>query len=140
MTLSRACLVFVAAGLGATVDVFPNTTAQAELPQLQMLNHLEIGRWELRQRDTGGSTQICVGTDRSRLIQIRHPDLACDRVVLEDAPSSITVQYTCRGHGYGRTRIRRENGQLAQIDTQGIAEGLPFDLSVEGRRTGDCQP
>jgi len=130
MTLSRACLVFVAAGLGATVDVFPNTTAQAELPQLQMLNHLEIGRWELRQRDTGGSTQICVGTDRSRLIQIRHPDLACDRVVLEDAPSSITVQY----------RIRRENGQLAQIDTQGIAEGLPFDLSVEGRRTGDCQP
>jgi hypothetical protein len=59
-------------------------------------------------------------------------------VVIEDRPDVVTVQYTCRGRGYGRTTIRRENAQLVQIDTQGIAEGLPFEFSAEARRVGAC--
>ena len=48
------------------------------------------------------------------------------------------VQYTCRGKGYGRTQIRRESNRLVQIDSQGIADGLPFSFSAEARRVGDC--
>jgi hypothetical protein len=50
----------------------------------------------------------------------------------------VVVQYTCRGKGYGRTHIRRETGRLVQIDSQGIAGGLPFEFSAEARRVGDC--
>jgi hypothetical protein len=50
----------------------------------------------------------------------------------------VTVQYTCRGRGFGRTHIRRETDRLVQIDTQGIADSRPFAFSVEARRTGDC--
>ena len=52
--------------------------------------------------------------------------------------SDVTVQYTCPGRGFGRTHIRRETRRLVQIDTQGVAEGLPFSASIEGRRVGDC--
>jgi len=50
----------------------------------------------------------------------------------------VVVQYTCKGRGYGRTQIRKESGQLAQIDSRGIANGLPFEFTAEARRVGDC--
>ena len=73
-----------------------------------------------------------------RLIQLRHPDASCDKVVVQDSPSEVTVQYTCRGRGYGRTHIRKETNRLVQIDSQGIANGLPFEFNAEARRVGDC--
>lgn len=111
--------------------------ATAQRTVLQMLDRLEDGRWELRTRENGGVQRICVG-DRRRLVQLRHPDLSCERLIVEDTPNSVTVQYTCRGRGYGRTHIRRETGQLIQVESQGVADGLPFDFAAEGRRTGDC--
>jgi hypothetical protein len=102
-----------------------------------MLNELPSGRWDLRMRDNGPVLRLCIG-DRLRLIQVRHPDQACDRLVVEDTARAVTVQYTCRGRGYGRTRIRMETPQLIQLDTQGIADGLPFEFSAEGRRVGEC--
>lgn len=104
---------------------------------LQMLEQLQDGRWELRLRGAGGVQRLCIG-DRRRLVQMRHPDLACERLILEDTPGSVTVQYTCRGHGYGRTHIRRETGRLIQVETQGVVDGLPFDYAAEGRWIGDC--
>lgn len=103
-----------------------------------MLDQLQDGRWELRFRDAGEAVeQICLRDGRS-LIQLRHPAANCRRLVVEDEAAVITVQYTCTGKGYGRTRIRRETGSLVQIQTQGIADGLPFDISIEGRRVGEC--
>jgi len=64
--------------------------------------------------------------------------VSCDRLVVEDGPSEVTVQYTCRGQGYGRTSIRRETSRLVQIQSQGIRNGLPFEFSAEARRVGDC--
>jgi hypothetical protein len=58
--------------------------------------------------------------------------------VVEDGNEEVTVQYTCRGSNYGRTNIRRESNVLAQVDSQGIANGLPFQFSAEARRTGSC--
>lgn len=103
-----------------------------------MLDQLQSGRWELRSREPGGQTErLCLPNGR-RLIQLRHPGNDCERFIVQDSANEITVQYTCRGRGYGRTHIRRETNRLVQIESQGIAEGLPFDFTAEARRVGDC--
>lgn len=114
------------------------TPLAGERPSLAMLQDLERGRWELRVRGNGDSVErMCLG-DMSRLIQLRHPMSNCKSVVVREAWNDVTVQYTCPGRGYGRTRIRRESSRLAQIDSQGIADGLPFAFAAEARRVGDC--
>lgn len=111
----------------------------AVAPDFPALARLQDGLWELRFRDGSPSRRIC-WHDPWRLIQLQHPDLACDRLVIENTPDSTQVQYTCKGKGYGRTAIRRESAQLFQLDTQGLAGGLPFVMTGEGRRLGDCPP
>lgn len=105
---------------------------------LGMLDRLD-GQWELRVREPGGEVQRLCLQDGRRLIQLRHPGTVCDRLIVNDAHSDVTVQYTCPGRGYGRTHIRMETEKLVQIDTQGIAEGLPFSYTMEGRRVGECR-
>ena len=103
-----------------------------------MLNQLESGHWELRDRGSRAPVeQLCL-RDGRRLIQLRHPVSQCEQLIVTDTPGDVTVQYTCRGRGYGRTHIRRETGRLVQIESQGIVDGLPFDFTAEGRRVGDC--
>ncbi|HQV05092.1 MULTISPECIES: hypothetical protein [unclassified Novosphingobium] len=105
---------------------------------LAMLDQIEAGRWEIRPREPGAAPQrICISTGH-RLIQLRHLDAQCERFVVQDSASDVVVQYTCKGRGYGRTHVRRETGRLVQIDSRGIANGLPFEFSAEARRVGDC--
>ena len=104
---------------------------------LAMLNSLETGAWDLRFRDGSSVRKICVRTGRE-FIQLRHKQSGCNRYVVEDGKGEVTVQYTCPGDGYGRTNIRKESGSLVQIDSQGIADGRPFQFSAEARRTGSC--
>ncbi len=111
--------------------------AVAQAPELAMLDTLERGSWDLRVRSTGAISQICVRTGRE-FIQLRHRQTGCSRFVVEDEPGEVTVQYTCRGAGYGRTTIRRESAGLVQIRSQGIHSGTPFSIEGEARRTGDC--
>lgn len=112
--------------------------AASQRPTLAMLDQLERGSWELHFRDEAGAVQRICLKDARRLIQLRHPTANCERLVVEDDAQLVTVQYTCRGMGYGRTRIRRETSRLVQIDSQGIADGLPFAFVAEARRVGDC--
>jgi len=106
---------------------------------LAMLDQLDSGRWELRLREPGTPVQrLCIDSGR-RLIQLRHQAEVCDRFIVQDVPNEVTVQYTCKGRGYGRTHIRRESDRLVQIDSQGIAGGLPFEFSAEARRIGECR-
>ena len=124
--------------LGAVCGIVAvSVPAHGQRAELQMLEQLQSGRWELRPYEGGGPERLCLD-DRRRLVQLRHPDRACEQVILEDTPSAVTVQYTCRGHGYGRTRIRRESGQLIQFETQGITDGQPYEFAAEGRRVSDC--
>lgn len=132
---SRKLRVMLGAGLFALGLAVP---AAGQKPPLAMLDQLERGRWELRMRDGAGTIQSICLSDGRRLIQLRHPLNSCERFVVDDEASDVTVQYTCRGRGYGRTHIRRESARLVQIETQGIAEGLPFNFVAEGRRVGDC--
>ena len=107
---------------------------------LAMLDQLERGSWELRLRGGGQSVErICLG-DVSRLIQLRHPGPSCERVVVAAGTNAVTVQYVCQGRGYGRTEIRRETNRLVQVQSQGIVDGLPYEVLAEARRVGDCSP
>ncbi len=128
----RSAAFLIASGAAFAVPV------AGQRPPLAMLDQLQDGRWELRLHDASGPVeQVCLGDGR-RLIQLRHRVANCHRLIIEDGATEVTVQYTCTGKGYGRTSIRRETGSLVQIQTQGIADGLPFDFSIEGRRVGEC--
>lgn len=128
--------VFIGAALLAGGGVL--TPAAAEAPALTMLDNLTPGNWELRDRKSGEVRQLCLKNGRD-LIQIKHRQPPCNRFVVDNGASSVTVQYTCRGNGYGRTTIRSETPTLVQVSTQGIADGRPFDLAIEARRTGACR-
>lgn len=124
----------VLAGLGAIALAIPAGIAAQELG---MLDNLTPGMWEVRERDSGKVHRVCVRNGRE-LIQLRHKSSKCDRLVVQDEAGRVTVEYTCRGNGYGRTTIRRETASLAQIQTQGFENGLPFDFRAEARRVGGC--
>ncbi len=110
----------------------------AEAPSLAMLDQLEKGGWQLRERGNQAVKQTMCFGDARRMIQIFHPRANCSRYIIEDTPKSVTVHYTCPGAGHGRTTIRSETNRLVQIDTQGIADGKPFSQAYEARRSGAC--
>jgi hypothetical protein len=127
----------VAAG-GALLAVFA-IPALAQSGGLAMLGSLTKGEWTVTFRDGSAARKICVRSGRE-LIQLRHPSASnCSRYVVDDDPTKVSVQYACRGNGYGRTDIRRETGSLVQIQSQGIEGGLPFNFDAEARRTGTCR-
>lgn len=128
----RASLGILIAAVGASFA--PTSSVGAEIRQVRGLAALAHGQWELRSR-SGPIERICI-RDPRQLIQLRHPRQACDSIVVEDEARDVTVQYTCRGRGYGRTHIRRETNRLAQLDSQGIVDGSPFNFEAELRWVG----
>ena len=123
-------------GLAALACVAGGAVA-AQGVQLAMLDRLSPGLWEMRMRAGGQTERVCIDNGR-RLIQLRHPNLACRQFVVEDDPISVTVHYTCPGQGSGRTHLRFETPRLVQIESSGFAARLPFDFAAEARRVGDC--
>jgi hypothetical protein len=136
----RRFSILLPAAATLVAGAFVAVPAMAQKPVLAMLDQLMTGRWELRIRDEAGrSEQFCL-QDARRFIQLRHPGRTCEQLIVADEPNEVTVQYTCKGQGYGRTSIRRESASLIQIDSQGISGGLPFAFSAEARRVGQCAP
>lgn len=132
--MSRIALAVLIGGGGLALTM----PAHGERRTLAMLDQLDTGAWDLRQHGAAAAMgTLCLDSGR-KLIQLKHPGLACNSVIVEDQPNEVTVQYTCRGHGYGRTQVRRETNSLVQIDTQGIVDGRPFAFAAEGRRVGTC--
>ncbi len=121
----------------ATPMMIALTVPSVAQAALSMLDGLTKGGWEVRYRDGSSPKKICVRTGRE-FVQLRHRSGNCNRFVVEDGANQVTVQYTCRANGYGRTNIRKESASLVQIESQGIADGKPFQFSAEARRTGDC--
>ena len=110
--------------------------AAAAAPAL--LAGLERGEWRVTSRDGGPARDICLGNP-AQLAQLAHPGPACRIAAVEEGADRVTLQYICRGRGYGRTTIRRETPGLVQIESQGVARGRPFQFTAEGRRTGACR-
>jgi len=104
---------------------------------LALLGTLTKGEWTIKQRGGTPDRKICVKSG-AELIQLVHRDTGCSQFVVEDSAARVTVQYTCPGNGYGRTSIRRETGALVQLESQGIQDGTPFQVTAEARRTGTC--
>jgi len=132
--MGRKRAFLTAAFLAPLAALAAPAIAQASLA---MLDTLDRGGWEVRFRDGSSVRKVCVRTGRE-FIQLRHTEGGCNRFVVEDEATNVTVQYTCRGNGYGRTHIRKESGGLVQIDSQGIAGGQPFQFTAEARQTGSC--
>ena len=130
---------FTAATVGLTLLGATAAYAAVETTSKGVLENLDHGDWAIRFRGPGQPGEhICFDGGR-QLIQIRHADLSCKSLVIKNSPEELIVQYTCPGKGYGRTNIRRETSRLIQIDSQGIAQGLPFAFAAEARRVGDCR-
>lgn len=108
----------------------------AQAPTLIALGTVERGQWQLRE--TGGASRSVCIADIASLIQLRSRGANCSRFVIENSPDSATVHYTCPGVGHGRTTISVETPRLMRIASQGIDGGLPFDVDIEARRTGNC--
>lgn len=130
----RAGAIFMAA-IGALIATFAPATAQA--PGLGALDNAKKGLWEVRFRDGSAKERICVRSGRE-LIQLKHRGHACGRQSVETEGSEVTVQYACRGEGYGRTNLRVETSSLIQIDSHGVADELPFHYTAEARHVGSC--
>lgn len=126
-----------ATALAGALAVFA-VPATAQAPGLEMLGQLDAGMWELRFRDGEAPRRLCVRNGQE-LVQLRHAGSSCRRFVVEDSREQVTVQYTCRGNGYGRTSIRRESNTLVQVNGQGIEGDLPFEFQAEARRIGSCR-
>lgn len=109
----------------------------AAVAELAMLDTLQPGTWEIRSRTDGSRRSLCVHNGRD-FIQLQHRQAGCTRFVVQDEPGEVTVQYTCRGDGYGRTTIRKEGSGLVQLQSQGSQGGAPFAIEAEARRTGSC--
>ena len=122
---------------GVAAAAAPAATQQAA-PPLSALAMLESGEWRLRSPDEPPRA-ICVANPYA-LMQIRHGNAACTRLVIADEKSVATVHYSCPGLGWGRTTVRVETPRLAHIDTQGIADKAPFAFTAELRRVGPCSP
>lgn len=125
--------------LGAMTLVSSAASAPQGATKLSALSRLEPGLWQLRDLDNAAGQQqsICMA-DASALLQLRHRNAPCSRLVIADSAKTATVQYTCPATGFGRTEVRVETPRLAQIDTQGIVDNAPFALRVEARRIGVC--
>ena len=125
---------FAPALIAMTVASFP---VAAQAPELAMLTTLDRGAWNLTLRGEDSSKRICVRSGRE-FVQLRHSQRGCARFVVKDDPDEVTVQYTCRGNGYGRTTIRREDSGIVHIRSQGTYAGTPFSMEGEARHTGPC--
>lgn len=132
--------IFAALALLPAALAAAHAAAGEQPGALAALARLEPGQWDLRSRDpANASFRLCV-RDLNDFIQLRHVGRSCSQFVVEDKPMRASVTYACPKAGHGRTDIRVETSRLIQLSSQGVADGLPFALDLEGRRTGECAP
>jgi hypothetical protein len=113
--------------------------AYAAAPLPAALSKLEKGRWQVRELDNAtAATSLCIG-DPEVLLRFEHRSFpACTSEVLDSAPASGTIQYSCEGRGFGHSHLRVETPRTVRVDTQGFSSGRPFSYRLEARRTGAC--
>jgi hypothetical protein len=123
-----------AAGIVTAMLVAP---VAAQGPELAMLNGLRDGAWDIKIRGEETKSRICIHSGRE-FIQLRHRQLACERLVVDDGASLVTVHYSCPKAGFGQTTIRKETTTLVQINSQGVEGKQPFNFDAEARYAGSC--
>lgn len=76
--------------------------------------------------------------DVAPLARFEHRRRSCSARVISDSAASTTVEYSCGAAGFGRSRVDFITPRALRIETQGIADGLPFNYVMQARRVGDC--
>ena len=129
--VGRATLIFAAGGIAAALALMaaaqPSALAQAQ-----------PGLWEISGAPgTSAPIRQCLA-DVASLARFEHRSKACQAKILKDGGSSITVEYTCGGAGFGNSEIDVLTPRSLRISTQGISAGLPFNYVLQARRIDDC--
>ena len=129
----RALLALVAAVAVAAPAVSQRASGVNALAKLQS------GLWQIRVLSGGAPkpAPVCIG-DPAVLAQLRHRNTPCSRLVVSQDGERATIHYTCPAGGYGQTLLRVETPRLVQVDTQGIADNVPFAFRAEARYAGSC--
>lgn len=124
---------------GILLGIACSAGALAQAGDYTALNLLEPGEWVLAEHGRSDKAlHVCVG-DPIQLLQPRHPGRQCKQFLLENGARRVAITYDCAQAGRGRTTLRVETGRLVQIDSQGVAGGAPFAMTIEGRRVGVCK-
>lgn len=119
-------------GFGAASFVVATGAAYAfAAPQM------ERGSYEVKQRGGGPAKRLCVA-NVDQLVQIAHPGKTCKRFTINSGANTLTVSYDCGAGNSGQTTIKTETARLAQVDTQGMLNNMPFNDSYEVRKVGEC--
>lgn len=124
--------------LAAAGLIAVSAAATAQGPRLAILQTILPGNWQLREIGSAATPRALCVRDTALLLQMRHGASQCARFVVSDGTRSATIHYTCPGLGHGRTTITLESPTALRLQTQGIADGAPFDYDYEARRLGDC--
>lgn len=103
------------------------------------LASLETGEWELTERGSKAKpNRLCV-TDGNQLLQPNHANRQCRRYVIRSTPREVSASFDCAEGGQGRTDLRIETSRLIQLSSQGVFDGRPYSVALEGRRVGACR-
>jgi hypothetical protein len=113
--------------------------AGAVAPSPRLAKGLEPGEWELRERGGDGEVRRLCISDFRQFLQIRHAKASCRSFTVSETPTRLIVTYECGAAGNGRTDLRVETARLVQIQSQGIADGAPFQFALEGRWARPCR-
>ena len=116
-----ACVVAAALLLGAS------------LPQAMV----GPGQWEIAKSASERGEKICL-PDPAMLMQWEHRGKPCTRTIVTSSIDRAEVNYACIGGGFGTSRVEVLTPRSIKVNTQGIADGLPFAYAVHARRIGAC--
>lgn len=111
--------------------------ASASAGVLASMAGLRPGSYEARDLETGEARRMCIRS-QSDLVQLRHVGQRCKHYIIEDTSNALGVRYSCPGGEWGLTRVRSEGRNLAQAQSQGMADGSPFSLQLELRYREPC--
>lgn len=118
---------------GATLAL---TLAAAQRPTV--FAQTAAGYWEV-SGVPGAKAPIrqCLA-DVSMLARFEHRTHACTQKVTSGDQSSVVIDYSCGGSGFGHSKVDMITPRSLRIDTQGVSDKLPFNYVLQARRVGDC--
>jgi hypothetical protein len=111
----------------------------AAAQQPSPLTQVKPGEWEL-SGVPGAKTPVhqCIA-DLPALARFEHRGKNCSSRTISENASSLVIEYSCGGAGFGRTQMDLLTPRSLRISTQGISDKLPFNYVLQARRLGDCE-
>ncbi len=110
----------------------------AAAPTLAAMRAVAPGDWSLREAGSPEAARTSCFSDPAAFLRLRLRSAQCSRFVIEDTARVSTVHYTCPGIGHIRTTVHVDTPRSLRIESEGIADGMPFADAYEARRVGSC--